>query len=128
MKNLLNPKLNSKQETILIDTSSNEETKIGKMDSKNKGKTVAKASSSQSVKVKRLSQSVKELRQPESELFAIFLEIRNELIKQQQKEKAEIPPVEDQEWEEGDELILRKAGILKDPNIPNLLNKDADIF
>ena len=65
-------------------------------------------------------------------MFAIFLEIRNELLKQQQKEKAEVPPVEDQEWEDEDELILRQAGILKDPNIPvvstDLLNKDADIF
>ena len=60
-------------------------------------------------------------------MFTIFLEIRNELIKQQQKEKVEIPPVEDQEWEDGDLLILRQAGILKDSNIPDLLNKDADI-
>ena len=49
---VLNPKLNSKQGTVLIDTSSNEETKIGKMDSKSKGKSVAKPSSSQPAKVK----------------------------------------------------------------------------
>ena len=65
-------------------------------------------------------------------MFAIFLEIRNELLKQQHKEKAEIPPFEDQEWEDEDELILRQEGILKDPNIPaistDLLNKDAEIF
>ena len=128
MKKLLNPKLNSKQETVLNDTSSNEEPEIGKMNIKSKGKIVAKASSYHPAKVKGLSQFVKELRQPEFELFTIFLEIRNELIKQQQKEKAEIPPVEDQEWEDEDELILRQAGILKDPNIPDLLNKEADIF
>ena len=97
------------------------------MNSKKKAKTVAKASSSQPAKIKGLSQSVKELRKPESELFAIFLEIRNELLKQQQKEKAEIAPVEEQEWEDEDELILRQAGILKDPNIPDLLNKGFDI-
>ena len=65
-------------------------------------------------------------------MSAIFLEIRNELLKQQQEEKANVPHVEDQEWEEEDELILRQVGILKDPNIPaistDLLNKDADIF
>ena len=81
MKRLLNPKLNSKQETILIDTSSTEETEIGKMDSKSKGKSVAKSSSSQPAKVKG-SQSVKELGQPKSELSAIIIEIKNKLLKQ----------------------------------------------
>ena len=56
--------------------------------------------------------------------------MRNELLKQQQEEKAEVPYVEDLEWE--DELILKVAGILEDPNIfdvsTDLLNKDADIF
>ena len=127
MKRLLNPKLNSKQETVLNDTSSNEEPEIGKINIKSKKKAVAKASSSQPAKVKGLSQSVKELRKSESELFAIFLEIRNELIKQHQKEKAEIPPVEDQEWEDEDEFILRKSGILKNPNILDLLNKDTNL-
>jgi len=53
------------------------------MNIKSKGKIVAKVSSSHPAKLKGSSQSVKELRQPESELFAIFLEIRNELLKQQ---------------------------------------------
>ena len=52
-------------------------------------------------------------------------------MKQQQKERIEIPPIESQEWEEEDELILREAGILKDPSIPadftDLLIKDANI-
>ena len=56
--------------------------------------------------------------------------MRNELLKQQQEEKAEVPHVEDLEWE--DELILKEAGILEDPNIPNistdLLNKDTYIL
>ena len=76
MKRLLNPKLNSQQETILTDTSSNEETEIGKMDCRSKGKSVAKPSSSQPAKVKGLSQSVKELRHPKSKLSAIILEIK----------------------------------------------------
>ena len=83
MKKLLNPKLNSKQVTVLKDISSGEELEFDTMNIKSKGKTVAKASSSHPAKVKGSSQSVKELRQPESELFAIFLEIRNELLKQQ---------------------------------------------
>jgi len=101
------------------------------MDSKSKGKSVAKPFSSQPAKVKGLSQYVKELRQPKSELSAIILEIKNKLLKQQQEEKAKVSPVENQEWEEEDELILREAGILKDPSIPadfiDLLIKDANI-
>ena len=132
MKKLLNPKLNTKQVTVLDDISSGEEPEFDTMNIKSKGKTVAKVSSSHPTKVKGSSQSVKELSKPEPKLSAIFLEIRNELLKQQQEEKAEVPPVEDQEWEDEDELIHRQAGILKDPNIPvvstNLLNKDADIF
>ena len=131
MKRLLNPKLNSKQETVVTDTSSNEETEIGKMDSKSKGKSVAKPSSSQPAKVKGLSQSAKELRQPKSELSTIILEIKNKLLRQQQEEKAKICPVENQEWEEEDELILREAGIIKEPSIPtdfsDFLIKDANI-
>ena len=102
------------------------------MNIKIKGKMVAKVSSSHPAKVKGSSQSVKELSQPEPKLSAIFLEIRNELLKQQQEERAEVPHVEDQEWEDEDELILREAGILEDPKIPNistdLLNKYADMF
>ena len=101
------------------------------MDSKNKEKSVPKPSSSHHAKVKGLSQSVKELRQPKSELSTIILEIKNKLLKQQQEEKAKVSPVENQEWEEEDELILTEAGILKDPSIPadfiDLLIKDANI-
>ena len=65
-----------------------------------------------------MSQSAKELSQPKSELSVIILKIKNKLLKQQQKERTEVPLVENQEWEEEDELILREAGILKDPSIP----------
>ena len=78
------------------------------------------------------SQSIKELGQPKSELSAIILEIKNKLLKQQQEEKAKICPVENQEWEEEDELILREEGILKEPSIStdftDLLIKDANIL
>ena len=56
--------------------------------------------------------------------------MRNELLKQQQEEKAEVPYVEDQKLK--DEVILKEADILEDPNIPDistdLLEEDADIF
>jgi len=81
MKKLLNPKLNSKQVTVLNHISSGEEPEFDMMNIKSKGKTVAKASSSHPAKVKGSSQSVKELSQPGSKLSAIFLEIRNELLK-----------------------------------------------
>ena len=70
------------------------------MDSKRKGKLVAKPSSYQPAKVKGLSQSETELRQPKSELSAIIFEIKNKLLEQQQEEKAKVAPVENQEWEE----------------------------
>ena len=82
MKRLLNPKLNSEQETVLIDTSSNEEAEIGKHESKSKGKSASKpSSSSQPAKIKG-SQSVKEFEQPKSELSEIVLEIKNKLLRQ----------------------------------------------
>ena len=56
--------------------------------------------------------------------------MRNELLEQQQEEKAELPYVEDQKLK--DEVILEEADILEDPNIPDisidLLEEDADIF
>ena len=132
MKKLLNAKLNTKQVIVLDDISLDKEPEIDEMSIRRKKTAAAKTSPSHPTKVKGSSQSVKELSEPEPQSSAIFLEIRNELLKQQQKEKAEIPPVEDQEWEDEDELILRQAGILKDPKIPNistdLLNKDADMF
>ena len=130
MKKLLNPKLNSKQVTILKDISSGEEPQFYTMNIKSKGKIVAKASSSHPAKEKESSQLVKESSQPEPKLSTIFLELRNELLQQQQEEKDEVLNVKDLEWE--DELILKEVGILEDPNIPDvstaLLNKDADIF
>ena len=56
MKKLLNPKLNSKQVTVLKDISSGEEPEFDTMNIKSKGKTVAKASSSHPAKVKGSSQ------------------------------------------------------------------------
>ena len=130
MKKLLNPNLNTKQVTVLDDISSGEEPESDTMNIKSKGKTVAKASSSHPVKAKGSLQSVKESSQPKPKLSTIFLELRNELLQQQQEEKVEVLNVKDIEWE--DELILKEAGILEHPNIPDvsidLLNEDAEIF
>ena len=131
MKKLLNPRLNTQQVTVLDDIPSDKEPEIDEMSTRRKKTAAAKTSPSHPTKVKGSSQLVKELGQPEPKLCTMFFEIRNELLEQQQEEKSKVPP-EDQEWEEEDELILRQAGILEDPNIPavstDLLNKDADIF
>ena len=132
MKKILNPKLDSKQKTVLIDTTSSEETEVGKIDSKNKGKSVVKPSSPQPAVLKRLSQSAKETSQPASKLSEIIFEIKDKLLKQQQEEKAKRCPVENYEWEEEDEAILRQAGIIKEPNIPtdfsDFLMQDVNIL
>ena len=132
MKRLLNPKLNAKQGTVLIDTSSNEEAEIGKKNSKGKGKSIAKPSSSSQPAKMKGSQSVKEFEQPKSKLSEIIFEIKDKLLKQQQEEKAKACPVENQEWEEEDEAILRQAGIIKEPIIPidfsYFLMQDANVL
>ena len=132
MKKILNPKLDSKQKTVLIDTTSSEETEVGEIDSKNKGKSVVKPSSPQPVVLKILSQSAKETSQPASKLSEIIFEVKDKLLKQQQEEKAKRCPVENQEWDEEDEAILRQAGILKEPSIPtdfsDFLMQDANML
>ena len=60
MKKILNPKLDSKQKTVVIDTTSSEEAEVGQIDIKNKGKSVVRPSSPQPAVLKRLSQSTKE--------------------------------------------------------------------
>ena len=107
MKKLLNPRLNTQKVTVLDDISSDKEPEIDEISIRRKKTAAAKTSPSHPTKVKGSSQSVKELSQSEPQLSAIFLEIRNELLKQQQEEKAEVSHVEDQEWEDEDELILR---------------------
>ena len=58
------------------------------MSIRRKKTAAAKISPSHPTKVKGLSQSVKELIQPQPQWSAIFLEIRNELLEQQQAEKS----------------------------------------
>ena len=70
------------------------------MSIKRKKTAVAKTSSFHPAKAKRSSQSVEDSNITEPKLSTIFLELRNELLKQQQEEKAEVPYVEDQQLEE----------------------------
>ena len=65
------------------------------MSMKSKGKIVAKTSSSHPVETKRSSQSAKELSQPEPKLSTIFLEIKSELLEQQQEKETVLPYVEE---------------------------------
>ena len=79
-----------------------------------------------------MSQFEKGTSHPASKLSAIIFEIKDKLLKQQQEEKAKRCPVENQEWEEEDEAILRQEGILKEPSIPtdfsDFLMQDANIL
>ena len=81
--------------------------------------------------IKSSSKSLEDSSKPASKLSAIIIETKDKLLKQQQEEKAKICPGENQEWEEEDELILREAGIIKEPSIPtdfsDFLIKDANI-
>ena len=124
MKKLLNPKLNFRQEAVVIDSSSNEEAEIVKQGSKSKGNSIAKPSSS--------SQSSKETSQPASKLSEIIVEIKDRLIKQQEEEKAKACTLENQEWDEEDEAILRQAGIIEESIIPidfsDFLMQDANVL
>ena len=117
MKKLLNPKLNARQEAVVIDSSSSEEAKIDKRGSKSKRKSMVKSSSSSQSEKTKISQSVRKFEQPRSELSEIVLEIKNKILKQQQDEEAKMCPIESQEWEEEDEQMLREAGILEDPGV-----------
>ena len=68
--------------------------------------------------VKSSPRSLEDSSKPASKLSTIIFEIKDKLLKQQQEEKAKRCPVENQEWEEEDEAILRQEGILKEPSIP----------
>ena len=117
MKKLSNPKLNFRQEAIVIDSSSNEETEIVKQGSRSKGKSIAKPSSFPQPAKKKRSQLAREIEQSKTNLSEIVLEIRNKISKQQQDEEARMCPFESQDWEDEDEQILREAGILEGPGV-----------
>ena len=74
--------------------------KVDQVSSKRKKETVAKTSSFHPAKAKKSLQSVSDSSHPDPKLSAIFLELRNDLFKQQQVKEVEVPYVEDHQLEE----------------------------
>ena len=95
MNKLLNPSLNIKGVTITDDNSADEESKIDKVSTRRK-EAVVKISALHPEKRKNPLQSAEDSSQPEPKLSAIFLELRNELLKQQQGKEIEVSYDEDQ--------------------------------
>jgi len=130
LKKLLNPKLNTKEVTVLDDISSDEEPEIDKMSIKRKKKSVAKTSSFHPAKAKRSLQSVEDSNITQTKLSTVFLELRAELLKQQQEEETEVLYVEGQSLK--DEATPKETYTQENPSIPDistdLLDEDADIF
>ena len=116
---------------MLDDVSPDENPEIKKASRKGKKPAAVKAPYLHPTEVKTSSKSLEYSSKPASKLSTIILEIRDKLLKQQQEEKANICPVENQEWDEEEELILREVGIIKDPSIPTdfseFLMKDENI-
>ena len=114
MKNLLNPKLNT-TEVTMIDTSSSEE-KLESSKGKSKGKKPLKTIEKSSLTQTKLS--------------AVFLELRDEMLKEQQKEEV------DASYSENKLLMDENAPDETDtqeiPSVPGvstkLLQEDEDIF
>ena len=100
MKNLLNPRLNTNEVTVLDDVSMDDKPELDKVSRKVKKQTAVKAPYVHPAEVKSSSKSLKDSSKPTSKLSAIIFEIKDKLLKQQQEEKAKICPVENQEWEE----------------------------
>ena len=99
MKKLLNPKLESKQEAVVISSSSSEKTEMVEKSSKGKGKrTVKPSSSSKPVETKS-----------RSELVEIIAEIKDRLTKQQEEDTAKEDAFGDHKLDEEDQDILRQA-------------------
>ena len=117
---------------MLDDVSPDENPEIKKASRKGKKPAAVKAPCVQPAEVKSSSKPLEDSSKPASKLSAIILEIKDKLLKQQQEEKAKACPVENQEWEEEDEAILRQAGIIKEPIIPidfsDFLMQDANVL
>ena len=137
MKKLLNPKLDSKQEAVLINSSSSERAESFQQDSKSKKKTSVKPFSSSKPAGTEKSQLANEVCQPAPKLSEIIVEIRDKIIKQQEEEKANAWDFEKQGWDEEDEAILKQAGIIEEAVVqvdysdllmqePNVLENPSD--
>ena len=84
----MNPRLNSKEVTVLDDDSSDEKTNIEK-------EAFLKTLVSDHAKGKKPSNSVEEVSLIETKLSAVFLELRSEILKEQQKKEVEVSHSED---------------------------------
>ena len=114
MKKLLNPKLNTSRVTM-IDTSSSQE-KLESSTSKSKGKKPLKT-----VEGSNLTQT---------KLSAVFLELRDEMLKEQQRKETEVSYSEDQQLI--DEIAPTETVNQENPSIhgvsSELLHDYEDIF
>ena len=113
MKKLLNPKLN-KEEVTMIDTSSSDEN-LESRKGKSKGKKPLK--------------TIKESNLTETKLSAVFLELRGEMLKEQQKEEMEAYYSENKLVM--DENAPDETDNQENPSVPGvsteLLHEDEDI-
>ena len=82
MKKLLNPRLNTKEVTVLDDDSSDEKPK-------NEKKAVLKTPVSHHTKVKNPLKSAEEIGLTDTKLSSVFLELRGELLKEEQQKETE---------------------------------------
>ena len=83
MNKLLNPRLNTKEVTVLDDISSYEKPEIDKMSIKRKKTAAAKTSSFHPAKEKRSLQSEEDSNITQTKLSTVFLELKVELLKHQ---------------------------------------------
>ena len=123
MKKLLNPRLNSKEVTVLDDDSSDEKPKIEK-------EAVLKSSDSDHTKGKNPLKSTKEISLTDTKLSTVFMELRGELLEEEQQKETEVSYSKDQLLI--DEDITEEADTQENPSIPDistdLLEEDANIF
>ena len=130
MKKLLNPRINTKEITVLDDDSSDEKPKIDKGKSKGKKEAVIKISVSHHTKGKRPLNTVEESSLTETKISAVFLELRGEMLKEQQGNETEVSYSEDKLLI--DEIVPTETINQENPSVhgvsSDLLQEDEDIF
>ena len=123
IKKLLNPRLNAKEVTVLDDDSSDEKPKIEK-------EAVLKTPVSHHAKGKNPSKSAEEVSLTKTKLSAVFLELRSEILKEQQKKEVGVSHSEDQQLIE--ETTPTEVANQESPMVhgvsSDLLPEDEDIF
>ena len=130
MKKLLNPKLNIEEVTVLDNSSSDEKLEIGKGNSKGKKEAAPGGSASHPAKGKSPSKTDEESSLPETKLFAVFLELRGEMLKEQQKEDIDVSYFENKLLM--DEIAPSETYNQENPSVHDipteLLPEDEEIF